>query len=134
MERKELAGLALVDMSAAFDCVDTDLFLAKLELYEFSRHTIQWIWSYMTERTQVVMVDGSFSSALRVHVGVPQGSILGPLLYVIFTNELPEVVHGDDCPNLLPVDNEERWLPKTNLECRTCGGIVNYADDSSCTA
>ena len=134
LERKELAGLALVDMSAAFDCVDTDLLLAKLELYGFNRHTIQWIWSYMTERTQVVMVDGSLSSALRVHVGVPQGSILGPLLYVIFTNELPEVVHGADCPNLVPFDNEERWFPKTNFECQTCGGIVNYADDSSYTA
>ena len=97
LERKELAGLALIDMSAAFDCVDTELLLAKLELYGFTRHARQRIWSYMTERSQVVMVDGSLSSALRVHVGVPQGSILGPLLYVIFTNELPEVVHGVDC-------------------------------------
>ena len=97
LDRKELAGLALIDMSAAFDCVDTDLLLAKLELYGFTRHARQWAWSYATDRTQVVMVDGSLSSSLRIHVGVPQGSILGPLLYVIFTNELPEVVHSSEC-------------------------------------
>ena len=90
----------------------------------------------MTERTQVVMVDGSLSSSLRIHVGVPQGSILGPLLYVIFTNELPEVVHGLECPgsNQPFPGNGEQWQPRTNFECRACGGIVNYADDSSLTA
>ena len=134
LERKELAGLALIDMSAAFDCVDTELLLAKLELYGFTRHARQRIWSYMTERSQVVMVDGSLSSALRVHVGVPQGSILGPLLYVIFTNELPEVVHGVDCTGSIQNLHEDEWHPRTNFECQTCGGIVNYADDSSYTA
>ena len=134
LERKELAGLAIIDMSAAFDCVDTELLLAKLELYGFTRHARQRIWSYMTERSQVVMVDGSLSSALRVHVGVPQGSIHGPLLYVIFTNELPEVVHGVDCTGSIQNLHEDEWHPRTNFECQTCGGIVNYADDSSYTA
>ena len=89
----------LVYMSAAFDVVDPALLLAKLELYGFKRHTRQWIWSYMTDRSQVVCLEGSLSSSLRVNVGVPQGSILGPLLYIIFTNELPEVIHKNMCLN-----------------------------------
>ena len=63
----------------------------------------------------MVMVDGSLSSALRVHVGVPQGSILGPLLYVIFTTELPEVVHRVDCTGSVQNFHENEWHPRTNF-------------------
>ena len=134
VDRQEIAGIALVNMSAAFDCVDSDILLSKLELYGFSRHTRQWIWSYMTDRTQVVSIDGSISSALRVNTGVPQGSILGPLFYVLYTNELPEVVHGEDCQNNKLTRIECDWTPNISTNCRTCGEIVNYADDSSYTA
>ena len=133
LERKDLTGLALVDMSAAFDCVDTNLLLQKLAYYGFSRHARQWVWSYMTDRTQVVSLEGSLSSALRIQVGVPQGSILGPLLYVIFTNELPEVVHLATCNRTAEIQPTDSWKPRTNMECRNCGGIVSYADDSSCS-
>ena len=132
LERKDLTGLALVDMSAAFDCVDTGLLLQKLECYGFGRHARQWVWSYMTERTQVVSLEGSLSSALRIHVGVPQGSILGPLLYIMFTNELPEVVHLEDCPDSVGSSIGD-WAPRMNMDCEYCGGIVCYADDSSCS-
>ena len=132
LERKDVTGLALVDMSAAFDCVDTNLLLQKLSYYGFSRHTRQWVWSYMSDRTQVVSVEGALSSSLRIHVGVPQGSILGPLLYVMFTNELPEVVHLETCP-LTHRRDAQAWAPRTNMDCRSCGGIVSYADDSSCS-
>jgi hypothetical protein len=95
----ELVGLNLVDLSAAFDCVDVDLLLAKTKLYRFSRHTRQWLWSSMVGRLRVVEVEASLSSTLRVgDVGVAQGSILGPLWYILYTNELPEVVHLENCP------------------------------------
>ena len=132
LDRKDITGLALVDMSAAFDCVDTNLLLKKLEYYGFGRHARQWVWSYMTDRTQVVSLEGALSSSLRINVGVPQGSILGPLLYVILTNELPEVVHFDTCTGT-QMREEYVWAPKTNLDCRLCGSIVSYADDSSCS-
>ena len=94
----ELVGLNLVDLSAAFDCVDVDLLLAKTKIYKFSRHTRQWLWSSMVGRLQVVEVEASLSSTLRVgDVGVAQGSILGPLWYILYTNELPEVVHLENC-------------------------------------
>ena len=64
VDKREIAGATFIDMSAAFDCVDTNLLFSKVELYGFTRHTRQWIWSYMTERTQVVSIDGTMSSAL----------------------------------------------------------------------
>ena len=69
------------------------------------------------------------SSLLALEAGVPQGSILGPLYYTIFTNELPQVVHGDDCPL--------KHNPGDSIfatQCEVCGGVCCYADDSTYTA
>ena len=98
IEDGELAGVCMVDMSAAFDVVDTELLLKKLSLYGFDRNAIQWMWSYLSYRSQCVYIEGSMSSLLPLEAGVPQGSILGPIFYTIFTNELPQVVHEQNCP------------------------------------
>ena len=142
IENGEMVGLTLVDLSAAFDCVDVNLLLAKTELYNFSRHTQQFIWSFMTSRHQVTEIEGSTSSSLRVgDVGVAQGSLCGPLWYILYTSELPEVVHGENCPDArdllddLPVSpqnwEQPAWKPNYRIEDNECGTVVCYADDSS---
>ena len=78
----------MVDMSAAFDVVDTELLLEKLKLYGFDRNAIQWTWSYLTHRSQGVYIDGSMSSLLALEAGVPQGSILGPIYYTTTLSSL----------------------------------------------
>ena len=82
----------MLDMSAAFDVVDQSSLLAKLELYGFGDSALKWIEDYLSGRSQAVYIDWALSSFLPVNVGVPQGSILGPLCYVLFTNDLPETV------------------------------------------
>ena len=128
IDNGDMAAVCMVDMSAAFDVVDTQLLLQKLELYGFDRNSVQWIWSYLTYRSQRVYIEGSLSGHLGLEAGVPQGSILGPILYTIFTNELPEVVHEDSCP---VVDLEGTSIFK--LQCQECGGVCCYADDSTYT-
>ena len=76
VEQGDLAGVCMVDMCAAFDVVDTQLLLKKLELYGFDRRTVQWMWSYLTYRSQGVYIEGSMSGLLPLEAGVPQGSIL----------------------------------------------------------
>ena len=129
IEEGDMAGVCMIDMSAAFDVVDTQLLLEKLELYGYDRNAIQWAWSYLTYRSQAVYIEGSLSSLLPLEAGVPQGSILGPLFYTIFTNELPEVVHEVSCP----IRNIE-GAAIFHTQCRDCGGVCCYADDSTYTA
>ena len=78
------------------------------------------------------MIEGSLSKLLQVHTGVPQGSILGPLFYTLFTNELPEVIH--DLPLHVPDDGEEQgdqvW-PAYHVEDEENGAICCYADDTT---
>ena len=93
VEAGQLAGVCLLDMSAAFDVVDHELLQQKLALYGFEEDILNWTASYLSGRTQCVSIEGSLSQLLAVDAGVPQGSILGPLFYTLFTNELPEVIH-----------------------------------------
>ena len=78
-ERGEMAGVCLVDMSAAFDCVDHGLLKDKMKVMLFHEDAIAWFSSYLGNRTQYVSIDASDSELLDVDAGVPQGSILGPL-------------------------------------------------------
>ena len=114
----------MLDMSAAFNLVDHQLLVKKLEAYGFDVESQVWISSYLSQRSQQVYIDGALSDVLDVTVGVPQGSILGPLLYIIFTNDLPESVHNHLAKN----------GTFFNTKCKQCGGICCYADDSTYTS
>ena len=92
VDKGELSGVCMLDMSAAFDVVDHGILLDKLKLYGFDEKSVKWMTNYLSGRTQAVCIDGSLSPFLSVDVGVPLGSILGPLCYVMFTNDLPETV------------------------------------------
>ena len=93
LDRDEIVGTVLIDLSKAFDSIDYDMLLTELEAYGVRGIEKSWFVNYLSGRRQrVVVVNGAMSNWSKMVKGVPQGSILGPLLFMIFTNDMPPAV------------------------------------------
>ena len=88
LDEHKVAGAVLTDLSKAFDCIPHDLLIAKLQAYKFEKSALRFIRDYLTNRTQRTKVDGKYTTKREVKYGVPQGSILGPLLFNLFMNDI----------------------------------------------
>ena len=107
IDKEQINGVVFVDLKKAFDTVDHAILITKLRRYGLNDLAIRFFRSYLENRSQSCLVNGHLSHKLPIKCGVPQGSILGPLLFLIFINDLPN--------------------------CFNSGTVAMYADDTTVT-
>ena len=127
IDNKKISSIMTIDQSAAFDCVSHTILIDKLWIYNIDEKALSWLTSYLEYRTQFVTIGRARSRMGRVSIGVPQGSVLGPLLYSIYTNEMSEAVNDSACTDSTH-QNSLRLFP---TDCLRCGTITQYADDAT---
>ena len=105
-----------LDMSKAFDRVNHSILLQKLKQHGVTGNLLGWLENYLTDRVIQVRVDGALSKPVAITSGVPQGSVLGPILFLIYANDIPDLVH---CKIILFADDIKLWTSiRTTEDCR----------------
>ena len=136
LNKRQISLLLLIDFSKAFDLVEHSVLLKKLEHYGIRGPALAWMRSYLDNRKQYVSINGSESSTTSMEYGVPQGSVLGHLLFIIYINDIPEVarfakfiLYADDANIIITANTieeiNEQVIDLTNslLKWVNCNGL-----------
>src|SRR6218665_2575700 len=114
IDKSQLSLLALFDVSAAFDIVDHQIFLEHLETScGISSLPLLWIISYPSDRTQMIVSGESRTSWVPIFLGVPQGSVLGPLLFILYTADIPTLFSKHSATGHLFADDVQAYVHGT---------------------
>ena len=106
-------GMILIDLQKAFDTIDHEIFLDKMVCLGFSDSTISWFKSYLQNRSFLVNIGKEYSNPGSLSCGVPQGLILGPIIFLLYVNDMARAV---DCDLLLYADDSCLIFKDTDIE------------------
>ena len=112
-DRGNLTGMVVLDLQKAFDTVDHSILLDKFKAMGLSENALFWFDSYLNDRWQLVDNGGVYSSLTKTSCGVPQGSILGPLLFLVYVNDMESAT---SCKLLLYADDSALVVSDRNSE------------------
>ena len=134
VDNKERVDAVYIDFAKAFDSVSHKKLIYKLRAYGFEYELLIWISSFLTDRSQSVCINSNISDFLPVTSGVPQGSVLGPLLFLIYINDITDCLHGitkvklfaDDCKFYLSRNINDKSIFNDLHE-----SLVNFCEWSS---
>ena len=137
LNKREIAMLLCIDYSKAFDVLEHSILLRKLNHYGIRGIVLEWFKSYLSDRKQFVTINNIDSTARDISYGVPQGSILGPLLFVIYINDLPGIstvakfiLYADDANIIVTGINMHEVLQKMEnvihdlVNWVSCNGLI----------
>ena len=132
LNKKQTALLLLIDYSKAFDMVSHDILLDKLKHYGIRGKAHDWFRSYLSNRTQYVSIDDKISTTKSIKYGLPQGSIIGPLLFILYINDLPNInekvrfiLYADDANIIITADTEAEII---SIYESMCGDLVKWVN------
>ena len=120
-----------LDFAKAFDSVDHTILLKKLRSYGISGNMYNWFTDYLRGCTQRVVVDGATSEWSQVTCGVPQGSILGPMLFLLFINDLPDIIPPSTSTCLYADDTKLYKAIRSRQDCDLLQESLSLTDDWS---
>ena len=124
VDNSKMFDALLTDLSAAFDCLDHELLIAKLNAYGFSLTALKLVHNYLSNRKQRTKINSTYSSLLEIIFGVPQGSILGPLLFNIFLIDLFFIIEDTEIASY--ADDNTPYVIADNID-----GVIKSLEEAS---
>jgi hypothetical protein len=124
IDNRKISVLTLLDFSKAFDLVNHNLLLEKLyNQFHFSNSAVKLVQSYISERSQIVFANGKYSQEAFTLTGVPQGSVLGPILFSLFINDVSQFINK--CSYHLYADDLQIYNSSKKTEFENCVSEIN---------
>ena len=123
VDNSKMFGALITDLSKAFDCLDHELLIAKLNACGFSLTALKLVHNYLSNRKQRAKINSSYSSFLEIVFGVPRGSILGPLLFNIFLTNLSIIIEGTDIASY--ADYNTPYVSAVNID-----GVIRSLEEA----
>ena len=124
VDNSKMFGALVTNLSRAFDCLDHELLIAKLNAYSFSLTALKLVHNYLSNRKQRTKINSLYNSLLEIIFGVPDESILGPLLFIIFLIDLFFIIKDTDIASY--ADDSTPCVIADNID-----GVMEFLEEAS---